>query len=475
MSYKTRLELQPYMIQNGENWILSLIHNRPHSYLADNSDFLMNALNNLSGKLGLSPTRSKMQGFPIYHNTYYVKTGMTFIEALSVLDAEIKVLEDLHTSVLADLAIQGAVDWIIELTDSILVVNDTDSYPEPLKIHDLGTFFWLSYAGDQEKGKIWITENMESDWYLSSKTIESIFGISYSLEKHTNSLLTPISNYTAVLLGNAFNETGETGYNFYIKRTSGTIDYDNKYIDFESEGTDSPSSYINDYNIQKNFRYMTSINTDTYGLVYLVPTDTTDQSYVLERPDRLIPIADLLVYRFLLSGGTINGQDHELVLPLIEGTGSDLQVPYISYLEPRLIGNDRFGMVVCDNLGNLIFRVSTDGLTWNSPVGAADDGIFVPFTYAENIDYPTFLPVNDGYVCFFNTNYQNGVLDDIHYAYTRDGINWTIPSTPLGIEGIFPKLVKTRNGGMYLLYWNNKGIQMLKLHLSVERTYTVGG
>lgn len=473
MPFLTRFQLQEYMIKEGENWILSYLHNRPHDYMAANSDILKARMDALSGKLGLSPSQEKLDGFPIYQGAYFIKTGNTFVEALSILDRQIKELEDWYRLVLYEIASRGAADWIVvPAQEPLTIISDTVSNPAPLYVADFGPFVWAIYPGNSKQGIIYRTNDIEAGWSRNSLTVEDIFGVAYSLEKHAVSILLPLGSSTALLLCGANHEVQSTSYQYYLKRATGTVDNNTSSITFDSTGSSYPSTYIIKTDIGAFTRYLTSAYVNNKYYIYIMPTTDERDSYLLNRDQRLVKVSDIQIIQYdELSGGY-----DDLGRLYIEGTNGNAEVEFISSMEIKKVGDDLYNMILADENGDIVFRESSDGLNWYALSGAANDGIVQAAPVGYNLDYPTFIPISTGYLAFYNSNYQDGVLDNIYYAESRDGgLNWTTPGNQLGITGIFPQIIKTRNGGVYLMYWDSKGVELLRLFISTKRTYTAGG
>jgi hypothetical protein len=471
------------MILTDENWILSQVHNHPHDALAENSDYLYTSLTNLSGKLGLSQLQKKLDGFPIWHNTYYVRTGMTFVEALSTLDNEIKALEDLHRTVLFNLAFGAAIEWTTSISQEVTVISDSVSYPDYIQVTDLGSFLWLLHPGASRTGVIYKTDNLKSTWSTVNKTVAGIFGEAYALEKHTLPFLVMSTNEVAHLFCGAYNETTESGKAYYLKGTYGYVDYGSGSIGFESEGTSQASQYILLSELGTYIRYNQTMFTSDYAYLMLFTHQSDDWSYLLDREDRLLSSSDTHIYRYTRGSSvpSMNSTDpitnRDQMELYVQGIDGNARIERFSHVEIKPVKNNKWGMVLVDEYGNLVYRENDQDTpeVWTRISGAVDYGVIQRKVTGYGFDYPTFLPVYDGFICFYNTDYRNGTLDDIHYAFSRNGTTWEIPPTYLGITGIFPKLIQTRNGTIYLLYWTGSGIKLVRVYLSTNRTVTIGG
>jgi hypothetical protein len=474
MSYKTRAELQAYMIQDGENWILHNLHNRPHDEISDNCDELRTREANLAGKLGLSPAQKKLDGFPVWYNTYFVRTGMTFVQALSTLDYEIKLLEDMYRIILFNTAARGTLDWEVTKSDKAIPVHtDTAASPGSISLANFGSFLWILYPGQSKNGVILVTEDIQAGWALSSKTLASIYGTAFSLEEHGNSILYSYDAYGARMITAAFNETGTEGYTYYLKSSEGTVGYDSKSITFASEGTADPASQIIKNDLTKFVRSISAVNNQSTAYIFVDVTSDTRESYVLPRESRLFDVDESIV---LVWPNTDASYTVSSTSTTIEGIDGAAIIQHYSHKEIREIEDGAFGMVLADEFGNLVFRESTDLFNWDAVVAASNDGVILDAVSGFDFDYPTFLPVGSGYICFYNTNYNNGTLDDIHYAISRDnGLTWEVPSQYLDIVGVFPKLVRTRNGSIYLYFWTTTGISFYRLFITTEQVATAGG
>lgn len=483
MPYKSRTEFQADELQNGENWILSSVTNRPHNVLSDNCDYLRERVGNVASKLGLDSNQEKLDGFPIFHGTHYVKTGMTYTQALSTLDREIRILENLYRFYLETQLMREALEWTLGVSDAqLVVIPDTTSYPGPIKINDFSNFLTLSYNNNNNNILTYMTgDDAEQGWkYYTSLT--DIFPKScFALEKPTTTQLfyTPTSASTSrvdLFAGYTHELAGTENLSVtpnFVKYTGGTLNYTNNTITFDVTTNSAAANYNPqsvildlDYILYDYIRFITSFRLGTTNFFYLLPTSIDYKNYstgVLDRAKRLVKVSDILSYAY--TPGDIANRTVTKGIN-IEGASGDY-LDYISYLEIKVISGTEMGMVVCDHEGKIWYRTSSDGINWNQVSGAFADGLIASST---NTDFPTFIPLFGGAICIFNTDYNQSVLDDLYFSYTRDGKTWTTP-TSLGVAGMFPVLITRRNRNFYLYFFSINGIEIRRIFVGTSNVY----
>jgi len=255
---------------------------------------------------------------------------------------------------------------------------------------------------------------------------------------------------------------GSPVYNNYIKQSEGYIDFTTGNLVFNSEGTNVPSKYIVD--ITKDIDYVSYITTcffGGYGFIYIPTSQVKEEMYVTVRSGRTIATADIIVYKY--ASGSWEYRERSIGLN-IEG------ITYISYFNIAPINGSKQGMVLSDQNGNILFRESTDGITWTIP--AEGTGVILDNPVGYDLDYPCLIATqNNGLLVFFVLNYNDGTEGYIHNALSRDnGVTWEVPelsTNTLDIIGIFPRLIRRRNGNIYLTYHGTNAIYARRVYVTI--------
>jgi len=474
MSYKTKTELENYMLKDGDvpfwekNWILSTIHNRPHNILSDNSDALKNRLDIISGKSGISYTQRKMDGFPIWTGTSYVLTGHTFVDALSVLDSEMKNLENEFREVLISLARREAEKWVIKTSSLSVPLVETDTVPAPIGLLDLDSFVTIIIP-DQTESELFYCNKIEGNWVKYSKTVQEILGQNFSTEKLTSVLFNFVGDYKVRMVGTYY-DSNQT-YSNYVKSVAGIVDPTAEDPLLMEESNDSIVHYFT--NIPEDLCVSgrpNKVDIENNRIIYFPCTPSISDIYSTDRNARLMPVSELRVIDYPKSEFKLDNRELGIY---IEGVPD--QIDYISSYDIKRTTNNEFAMVLVDGKGNMLFRKSIDGVNWYIPPNYSANACLLENSDTVNLDFPTMIPYNNGYLVFYNTDYEMGILDTLGYIYTEDGINWELPEEFFDIQGVFPKLLKRRNGDIYLLYFDSGGISTRKLYIHTGRTFTVSG
>jgi hypothetical protein len=479
-TYLDKNELETYMIKDGDNWILCSTHNVIHEKLEEDSDELKTRIDNLADKLGLSIYQKKIPGIPIFTSTNYIKTGNTFVDGISVLDRELRVLEDLNIEVLNQRAISGANAWsITRAEDAAQIIDLTNSdYPSQFKVIDLGSIMWLiNQDGDFN---IYTGDDNASKWLLSSSVVNK-FKLAFTLEKITScSLILAGNPYLAGTYYDQYTPVGGVTFPNYLKLVRGTLTGTDS-ISFPSETSSAPSNYVIDRtNSDMNYVRQTYSTYNLAGkiLEYLIPTISSNPTYSEDRIYRMVLPEDIVVYEIDI---TANLQDEDGKVPAektigiyVEGQGVDFN--YISSMDMTQITDTKIGMVFSDESGNIYFRSSYDGINWYEDATIPSIIVDASLYPTYNFDYPTLIPIaNGGILVCYNNDYTYGTYDEISYSFFRTGESvWTTPllSEQINVTGIFPKLIKRSNGKIYLFYRTEDSIDMLPLLLTTTRIYS---
>lgn len=520
--YKNRDELQAFMIKDGDNWILSAIHNKPHEALEDSCDTLKFYLDNLASKLGIDPAQQKFDGFPIYYRTHFIKTGMTFTEALSRLDTEVKLLEDKYKNILYSAAYFGANRWIVsaqEIPKRIITVPSSADTPAPLIFTNFGTSVCISYITElvqvdayvSRKGAIWTTpyNNIETNWIpptIVSKGERTTSGeiTNIIIPASRSDLVSEVlfSGTFIVLQSNTSDPTAirilyicgasdsvpaadRTPYS--LKGSFSTVASSGQITVDTDDDTTIISNRTTGGNVLNGFpRFVQTFRYGDYSYIYIIPTSNVEgDTYSTRKTQRSFQINTIQTLKYDHKEQESKALSKSLQGNVtIEGIDGSVYLDSASYMDMVPIESNMVGMVLVDRPstnpeeGNIIFRKSLDGYNWFEPYGSVDYGIVQRAITGYRFDYPTFAPVATGYICFFCTNYDYATSSNIFYALSKDwGASWYVPSEQLDILGTFPKLVKMPNGSLYLLYWGEAGdgIYQVKINVSTGRVTTEGG
>jgi hypothetical protein len=146
MSYKDTSEIN--WLQNGDLWQFSHVRNRPSKELASSSDHLKTSLDNLSHTTGLDLELKKSSGIPIYSSTNFIKSGQSFVKALSALDIAIEEIVRSYIKIISP---------VQRFVEAVLPQDWQITYGSLTSISDFSDFCWSPCLSQMENEKIWFS------------------------------------------------------------------------------------------------------------------------------------------------------------------------------------------------------------------------------------------------------------------------------------------------------------------------------